>query len=284
MQAKPVKLESGHWFMTGCVTVIGESGYAVSVEPNDFTSFACVNTPGVSGSTSSHYYSETSFWYNEISDQIVLTIRANSRDDWAYADPELWGVTPDSQASMRPPIITPFDKNGMIDEKLSAKEMKICLDAGAHGVSVGGSTGEGSTLRDEELSSLIAIAKDFVREEQPIVCGIMRTCTRDAVKAGLAAKEAGADMLMVTPTAYNVLVPNEEAMFDFYSTISKEVELPIIIYNVIPQNTILPGLFKRLLDETDHVIGVKQSVGGMQAFICDENDLPGPGHHLRSYR
>ena len=43
----------------------------------------------------------------------------------------------------------------------------------------------------------------------------MRTCTRDAVNAGIKAKEAGADAIMVTPTAYNVLVPNEEACLTF---------------------------------------------------------------------
>lgn len=57
-------------------------------------------------------------------------------------------------------------------------------------------------------------------------------------------------------------------MFDYYSTISKEVQLPIIIYNVIPQNTILPGLFKRLVDETEYVRGVKQSVGSVPALYA----------------
>ena len=167
-----------------------------------------------------------------------------------------------------PPIVTPFDADGTINTQLIEKEMKICIDAGVHGLSVGGSTGEGPTLRDEELVELINIAKGHLKEGQSLVCGVMRTCTRDAVQAGLAAKEAGADAIMVTPTAYNVLVPNEQGMFDFYNTISKEVQLPIIIYNVIPQNTILPGLFKRLVEETEYVRGIKQSVGGVQALYA----------------
>lgn len=165
-----------------------------------------------------------------------------------------------------PPIVTPFDEKGNIIEKFAAREMKFCIDRGVNGLSVGGSTGEGPTLRDEDLQTLIGIAKDFIKEDQPIVCGIMRACTRDAVRAGLAAKDAGADMIMVTPTAYNVLVPNEQGMFDFYSTLSKEVALPIVIYNVIPQNTVTPRLFKRLLEETEYVIAIKQSVGGVSAL------------------
>lgn len=167
-----------------------------------------------------------------------------------------------------PPIVTPFTVDGQIDQTLLEKEMDISLKAGVHGLSVSGSTGEGPTIRDEELRDLIGIAKEHVRPEQPVVCGVMRTCTRDAVRAGLVAKDAGADAIMVTPTAYNVLVPDEEGMFDFYSTISKEVDLPIVIYNVIPQNTITPRLFKRLLEETKNVVAVKQSVGGVPALYA----------------
>ena len=170
-----------------------------------------------------------------------------------------------------PPIVTPFTEIGEIDEEKIRREMEICLEAGADGISVGGSTGEGPTLRDEELTQLIGIAREYVKEgsDKTVVCGVMRTCTRDAVRAGKTAKEAGADAIMVTPTAYNVLVPNAEGMFDFYSTISKEVQLPTIIYNVIPQNTIYPDLFHRLLNETEYIMGIKQSVGGIQALYAD---------------
>ncbi len=176
-----------------------------------------------------------------------------------------------------PPIVTPFHSDGSIDEKLAAQEMSLCIRAGVHGLSVAGSTGEGPALNDDELKELVTIARDIVSEEQPVVCGIMRTCTRDAVRAGLAAKAAGADAVMVTPTAYNVLVPNEEGMFDFYSTISREVQLPVIIYNVIPQNTISPKLFHRLLDETEYVMGIKQSVGGLPALYADIMETGGKG-------
>lgn len=170
-----------------------------------------------------------------------------------------------------PPIVTPFTETGEIDEEKIRREMEICLEAGADGISVGGSTGEGPTLRDEELTQLIGIAREYVKEgtDKTVVCGVMRTCTRDAVRAGKIAKEAGADAIMVTPTAYNVLVPNAEVMFDFYSTISREVQLPTIIYNVIPQNTIYPNLFHRLLKETEYIMGIKQSVGGIQALYAD---------------
>lgn len=167
-----------------------------------------------------------------------------------------------------PPVITPFTPDGRIDENLMAAELEYTVQAGVHGLSVAGSTGEGPTLRDEELRDLVIMAKERVKDGQPVICGIMRTCTRDAVRAAKIARDAGADAVMVTPTAYNALVPDEEGMFEFYSTVSKEVGIPIIIYNVIPQNTIMPHLFCRLLEKTEYVRGIKQSVGGVQALYA----------------
>ncbi len=162
-----------------------------------------------------------------------------------------------------PPVVTPFDEDGAIDFKKFEALVQFVLGADVDGVSVGGSTGEGPTLSDEELVRLIGVVKPMLKPTQSLVCGIMRACTRDAVKTGLCARDAGADAVMVTPTAYNVLVPDEEGNFTFYKTISDRVDIPVIIYNVIPQNTISPGLFKRLVDESEHVMGIKQSVGGI---------------------
>ena len=175
---------------------------------------------------------------------------------------------------MIPPIVTPFTETGEINEALIEREMDVCLQAGVHGISVGGSTGEGPTLKDEELVRLIGLAKKHLKPGQPVVCGVMRMGTQDAVRTGLAAKEAGADAIMVTPTAYNALVPNAEGMFDFYKTISEKVQMPIIIYNVIPQNEIKPPLFKRLLEETEYVRGIKQSVGSVPALYAMKMGCP----------
>jgi len=85
------------------------------------------------------------------------------------------------------------------------------------------------------------------------------------VKTALAAKTAGADALMVTPVFYNVLVPDEKGNYSFYEAIAEASGLPVIIYNVVPQNEITSEAFSRLL-EIPNVIGIKQSVGGIMAF------------------
>lgn len=163
------------------------------------------------------------------------------------------------------PVISPFDANDNLDEALFRKEVKYLLGTGIHGISPGGSTGEGAALSDRELFRMVEIIKEENRADIPIVAGVIRNCTRDAIETGLAAKKAGADVLMVTPTSYNVLVPDDDGNFEYYNRISEAVDLPIIIYNVVPQNEIKPQLFLRLLD-IKNVIGIKQSVGGMDGF------------------
>jgi 4-hydroxy-tetrahydrodipicolinate synthase len=67
----------------------------------------------------------------------------------------------------------------------------------------------------------------------------MRRSTRRPLSHGLAAKEAGADALMVTPVHY-VFHPTDEGVVDYYRRIGEAVGLPIIIYNVVPWATISP--------------------------------------------
>jgi Dihydrodipicolinate synthase/N-acetylneuraminate lyase len=164
-----------------------------------------------------------------------------------------------------PPIVTPFDESGNIDRTIFRREVRHLISCGVHGLSPGGSTGEGAALTDEELAELIGIIREENTEGLPIVAGVIRTSTQAAVKTALAAKAAGANALMVTPVFYNVLVPDEKGNYSFYEAIAEAADLPVIIYNVVPQNEITPDAFSRLLN-IPNVIGIKQSVGGIMAF------------------
>ena len=162
------------------------------------------------------------------------------------------------------PLLTPFTEDGVLDEEKVAAEIRLLADAKVDGISPGGSTGEGAALSDDELATMIRIIRR-IAPEMLIVAGVIRVSTKDAVKTGMIARQAGADALMVTPVFYNVLVPDEEGNFVFYQEIAKTVGLPIVIYNVVPQNTITPQQFSRLL-HIPEVVGIKQSCGGIASF------------------
>ncbi|WP_293786497.1 dihydrodipicolinate synthase family protein [uncultured Aeromicrobium sp.] len=162
------------------------------------------------------------------------------------------------------PALTPFRSDGTIDYPRFRQQAEDLLAQGMHGISPGGSTGEGAVLEDDEVARLVAEAR-AIGDDHPVVAGVIRSSTQSAVRTALAARDAGATALMVTPTFYNVLVPDAAGNAEFYRTISDEVGLPIIVYNVVPHNEITPEVFLDLLD-IEHVVGVKQSVGGILAM------------------
>jgi 4-hydroxy-tetrahydrodipicolinate synthase len=162
-------------------------------------------------------------------------------------------------------MITPFDASGAIDPAIFRREVRHLIGCGVHGLSPGGSTGEGASLTDEELSTLISIVREENKAGLPIVAGVIRCSTQAAVTTALAAKAAGANALMVTPVFYNVLVPDADGNAAFFREIAEASGLPLIIYNVVPQNEIGTDLFSRLL-AIPGVVGIKQSVGGIMAF------------------
>lgn len=171
----------------------------------------------------------------------------------------------DQFRGITPPLLSTFTRDERIDAGLYRAQLRYLIDAGVHCLSPGGSTGENAALTDEELSELVTIARDENKKGLPIIAGVARCSTQAAIATGLCAKRAGADALMVTPAYYNVLVPDARGNELFYRTIGEAVGLPIIIYNVIPQNEIMPDLFSRLLD-IPQVVGIKQSVGGIMAM------------------
>ncbi|WP_308465827.1 dihydrodipicolinate synthase family protein [Rathayibacter soli] len=171
------------------------------------------------------------------------------------------------------PALTPFAASGEIDYGAYRDQISYLLEQGIHGVSPGGSTGEGATLEDDELGRLVEDARE-IAGDRSVVAGVIRSSTQAAVRAALVARDSGANALMVTPTFYNVLVPDDDGNEAFYRAISDAVELPIIVYNVVPQNEISPRLFARLHD-IEHVVGVKQSVGGVMAMYDMRLTTPG---------
>lgn len=164
------------------------------------------------------------------------------------------------------PVITPWTRDERLDEDAFRKQVRFILDAGVHGISPAGSTGEGCMVHDDERNRMIEICREENDRGVPIVAGIIRHSTRDAVKAAREAKEHGADALMITPIQY-LGGTDGDGNFRFYQAISDAVDLPIIVYNVVPQNEIKPEVAERLLD-IERVVGIKQSCGGVHAFMA----------------
>ena len=158
-----------------------------------------------------------------------------------------------------PPLATPFTPDGDVDEDALRAEIRHMLDQGVHGLTVCGSTGEGHTLSVEETVRISEITVEESRGRVPVVTGIIRDSTREVIRYGQAVKETGVDGLQITPVHY-LFNPGEEGTYAYYDAIGRAVGLPIVIYNVVPWNTVSPETLLRL-SEIPQVVAVKQSGG-----------------------
>jgi len=161
----------------------------------------------------------------------------------------------DKLTGMIAPMITPFDENEELDLNATRKEVKYLLNTGIDGISAGGSTGEGALLSGEEIRKIIEIIVEENEKKIPIVAGIIKNSTREAIKTALIAKNAGADALLITPVFYFGATP--EGNYEYYKLIAEKVRLPIIIYNVVPTNQVTPEVMLKIR-EIEEVVGIKQ--------------------------
>jgi 4-hydroxy-tetrahydrodipicolinate synthase len=162
-------------------------------------------------------------------------------------------------------MVTPFRADGSIDEQAHRTEVRRLIDAGVHGLAVGGSTGEGHTLTTEETRRISAWTVEEARGRVPVITGIITDSTQSAIERGKAVADLGVAALQVTPVHY-LFRPDDEAMVRHFGVVAEATGLPLILYNVVPWSYLSPSLVLRLLRDVDGVIGVKQSASDMKAL------------------
>ena len=98
-----------------------------------------------------------------------------------------------------PPVATPFDENGTLDEGALAGQCRWLLDRGVHAVTVAGSTGEGHTLSGEDVRRAAAAAMEAADGRAPVIAGVIANSTRDAVRRAAAVGDLGVAALQGCP-------------------------------------------------------------------------------------
>lgn len=158
-------------------------------------------------------------------------------------------------------VVTPFDEAGEIVESKLRAEVDHLLGAGITAICACGTTGEGNALSAEESARVCAVVVDQVAGRLPVIGGIIQNSTHAVIRYGRALKAAGVDALQITPTHY-LWTPTDDSTVEYYDEIGRAVELPIIIYNVVPWALIAPAVVDRLAD-LEWVVGIKQSGGDL---------------------
>src|SRR5207244_10853027 len=155
-------------------------------------------------------------------------------------------------------IVTPFDGTGRVNEEAFVALMRHLAANGSDGVVVAGSTGEASTLTDEEQLGLIGLAVSERPAGKSIVAGTGTNDTRHAVHLTERATELGADaMLSVTPY-YNK--PSPLGLRRHYEAVARATDKPTLVYNIPGRTaTNMPPDLLAELAQIDGIDGVKQA-------------------------
>ena len=160
------------------------------------------------------------------------------------------------------PAITPLDEEGKIDRAGFAAILESLIDARVHGIIVGGSTGEYYAQSPQERFELASYAKDVIGNRLALVIGTGATRTEDSVAYAQAAKEIGADAILVSSPPYAVPTERENAIHAL--TIDRAANLPIMLYNYPGRMgvTMREEYFSRV-GKSKNVVAIKESSGEM---------------------
>lgn len=137
------------------------------------------------------------------------------------------------------PVITPFQRDYSIDEKAWAETIEWQIDSGAHGIVVGGSTGEVYALSKEERLRQFHRGKEIVRGRVPLIAGVNALTTEECCAYAAAAREAGLDGLLVASPPYSL--PTEHELVLHVLRIERTAKLPIILYNYPGRTSVSMG-------------------------------------------
>jgi 4-hydroxy-tetrahydrodipicolinate synthase len=175
-------------------------------------------------------------------------------------------------------LVTPF-KDGEVDYEALAGLIEFQISNGTNVILPCGTTGESATLSHEEHDRVVEFVIKKVARRVPVIAGSGSNCTREALRLTRHAKEAGADAaLLITPYCNK---PTQRGLYLHYEQVAKEVDIPIIIYNV-PGRTgvsISPETVASLA-KIPNIVAIKEASGSLEQVSqiisrCDITVLSG---------
>ena len=155
-------------------------------------------------------------------------------------------------------MVTPFDAQGRVDEEAAVNLMNHLADHGSDGLVVCGTTGEASTLDDDEHVGLVELAVREMGDRMTIVAGAGSNDTRHAVHLTDRCTAVGADAILSVTPYYNK--PNRRGIVRHYQEVARATDKPVILYNIPGRTaTNMPPDLLAELAQIDRIEAVKQA-------------------------
>jgi len=160
-------------------------------------------------------------------------------------------------------LVTPFSEDKSVNYVELTRLIEFQIENDTDAIIVMGTTGEPSTMTEEERLSVIAHAVNVVKGRIPVIAGSGGNNTDSVIAFSKKCEALGVDGLLVVTPYYNKCTQN--GLYEHYKMVAEAVSLPIIMYNV-PSRTgvnILPKTAARLGKEVPNIVAMKEASGNI---------------------
>ncbi len=170
-------------------------------------------------------------------------------------------------------LITPFDKYNKVNYEKLDELIDFHLKNNTDAIIVCGTTGESSTLSNEEKKDVIKYVVEKVNKKIPVIAGTGSNNTKIAIEMSKYSQSIGADGLLIVTPYYNKCT--QEGLFLHYKEIANNTSLPIILYNVPSRtgvNISVDTIIK--LSKIDNIVGIKEAssnISQVSAILAKTN-------------
>jgi len=164
-------------------------------------------------------------------------------------------------------IVTPFKSDGRIDFDKFKELVEFHAENGTNSITVAGTTGECSTLTDDEQIELIEKCVEYVDGRMTVIAGSGSNDTMHGIKLSRAAEKAGADALLVVTPYYNKTTQN--GLVKHYMQIADSVNIPMVLYSVPSRTGMTIGVDAlQKLSEHPMINGLKDANSNFEQLLA----------------
>lgn len=163
-------------------------------------------------------------------------------------------------------LVTPFDSKNNINYFEFQRLIEFQIASNTKAILILGTTGEASTISQEERVKIIKFCVSQVSGRVPVIVGTGSNSTEITIKQTKQAEELGADAVLIVTPYYNKT--NQNGLILHYKAVAKSTNIPIIIYNVPRRTTvnILPETVKKL-SKVKNIVGIKDASGEISQIV-----------------
>lgn len=170
-------------------------------------------------------------------------------------------------------IVTPFLENGDVDYEGLEVLLNFHLENSTDAIIATGTTGEASTLTEEEQLSVIKKCVEVIDGRIPVIAGTGTNDTQASANFSKLVSNSGVDGLLVVTPYYNKA--NKEGLYRHFKTIAEASAVPVILYTV-PHRTAVPIPVDTVLrlSQIDNIVGIKDATGDLAYTLALRSVLP----------